>query len=231
MIVAPRFVFLHLHKSGGTFVNECLLGYVPGAVQLGYHLPRARIPATHAALPILGFVRNPWSYYVSWYSFQVARLRPNPLFQVLSDGGRLDFHGTIRNMVTLSSAQRLLDAVVSALPAHYTNHGLNLPAFALRAIERSDLGFYAFLYSYMFGPADHPRRIGRMESLRTDLPMMLEQVGERPSDALLEHVARAAPVNTSRHAGYASYYDAELRDLVAERDAAVIEAYDYRFGD
>jgi len=37
MIATDRFVFLHLHKSGGTFVNECLLRHVPGARQLGYH--------------------------------------------------------------------------------------------------------------------------------------------------------------------------------------------------
>ena len=44
MIVAPRFVFLHLHKSGGTFVNDCLLRFVPGARSAGYHLPHTMIP-------------------------------------------------------------------------------------------------------------------------------------------------------------------------------------------
>ena len=44
MIVTPRFVFLHLHKSGGTFVNDCLLRFVPGAGAAGYHLPHTMIP-------------------------------------------------------------------------------------------------------------------------------------------------------------------------------------------
>ena len=91
MIVTPRFVFLHLHKSGGTFVNECLMRFVTGARQIGYHLPRSLIPKEFAHLPVLGFVRNPWSYYVSWYSFQAAKPAPNALFRILSDGGRLDF--------------------------------------------------------------------------------------------------------------------------------------------
>ena len=43
MIVTPRFVFLHLHKSGGTFVNTCLMQFVAGARQIGYHLPRSMI--------------------------------------------------------------------------------------------------------------------------------------------------------------------------------------------
>ena len=134
MIATPRFVFLHLHKSGGTFVNECLLRFVPGARQLGYHLPRSRIPAEFAGLPCIGLVRNPWAYYVSWYSFQAGLPRQNPLFQVLSDGGRLDFAGTIRNMVTLADEPARLEATVAALPPDYTNRGLNLPGFALRGI-------------------------------------------------------------------------------------------------
>ena len=44
MIVTPRFVFLHLHKSGGTFVNESVMKFVPDARQIGYHLPRSMIP-------------------------------------------------------------------------------------------------------------------------------------------------------------------------------------------
>ena len=44
MITTERFVFLHLHKSGGTFVNECLMRFLPDAKHLGYHLPRSMIP-------------------------------------------------------------------------------------------------------------------------------------------------------------------------------------------
>jgi len=30
MIATERFVFIHLHKSGGSFVNECLQRFFPG---------------------------------------------------------------------------------------------------------------------------------------------------------------------------------------------------------
>ena len=100
MIVTPEFVFLHLHKSGGTFVNEFLIRFMPSAQQVGYHLPRSSIPSAYAQLPILGFVRNPWSYYVSWYAFQRSRPQPNALFQTVSENGRLDFASTIQRMAT-----------------------------------------------------------------------------------------------------------------------------------
>jgi hypothetical protein len=230
MIATPRFVFLHLHKSGGTFANECLLRFVPGARQIGYHLPRSAIPAEIAALPVLGLVRNPWSYYVSWYSFQVGLQQQNALFRTLSHDGRLDFKGTISRMVQLGNSPETLESVVQALPARYTNRGLNLPGFVLSRIARSGLGFYAFLHAYMFGATDAALHVGRMESMRTDLPRLLGEVGEPVGSDMLDHIASAAPTNTSRHDDYTGYYDDDLRDLVARRDNTVIERYGYRFG-
>lgn len=230
MIVTDRFVFLHLHKSGGTFINECLMRCLPDARQVGYHLPRGMIPPEAAQLPILGTVRNPWSYYVSWYSFQQAQTRPNFLFRILSDEGRLDFGATVRNMLDLGAGSIRLDLILRALPGGYGNSGLNLPNFALAPIRNSRLGFYTFLYRHLYGGSGAPVHIGRMEELRDEFPRLLELVGQPLGPPLQAYMASAAPRNTSRHDGYARYYSDSLRDLVAERDAEVIERHEYRFG-
>src|SRR5882762_2732834 len=128
MITTSRLVFLHLHKSGGTFVNECLLRFLPDARQVGYHLPRSMIPAEARELPILGFVRNPWSYYVSWFSFQQQQTNPNFLYRILSDDGRLEFGETLRNMLDLGAGSIRLDLILRALPPGYSNQGINLPS-------------------------------------------------------------------------------------------------------
>jgi hypothetical protein len=231
MILTPRFVFLHLHKSGGTFVNECLLRFLPEATQFGYHLPRAMIPPEYAALPILGLVRNPWSYYVSWFAFQSGRSQPNALFRILSNDGRLGFSGTVFNMLQLGSSPAYLDQLVNALPASYGNRGLNLPGFALSQIRGTGLGFYSYLYRYMFGQEDASTVIGRMESLRRDLPRMLESVGQAVSVPMREFIQGAARRNTADHGHYAEMYDDELREKVAECDAPLIARHGFRFGD
>jgi hypothetical protein len=229
MIVTDRFVFLHLHKSGGSFVNECLMRFMPDARQIGYHLPRSRIPAMWATLPALGLVRNPWSYYVSWYAFQARRQQPNALFRILSDDRRLGFAGTVRNMLELGSGGEHLDALIASLPPRHTNRGLNLPAFALEPLRNSGLGFYSYLYRYMYdGPGT--AHIGRMERIRTDLVPMLVSVGQDVSGSLRAFIAEQPPRNMSEHGSYAEYYDASLRDLVAERDAPVIGRHHYQFG-
>jgi hypothetical protein len=230
MIATDRFVFLHLHKSGGTFVNECLLRYVPGARQVGYHLPHSLIPPALAPLPRVGLVRNPWSYYVSWYSFQAAQPQPNPLFRVLSRGGTLDFAGTVRNMLDLAHDARLLDETVRALPDRYTHRGLNLPGPALARISGTGVGFYSFLFRYMFGP-DDSTQVGRMDRLRNELPALLARLGVDVSADFRSHLASAAPTNVSVHGPYAEYYDRELARLVEVRDGGIIRRFGFRFGE
>jgi hypothetical protein len=231
MIATGRFVFLHLHKSGGTFVNECLLRFVPGARRLGYHLPRHLIPPDSATLPVLGFVRNPWSYYVSWYSFQAARRQPNLLFRILSDDGRRNFGGTVRNLLELGGSTGYLDRLLDELPDAYGHRGVNLPGFALAAIRGSGLGFYGYLYRHMFGSHDGLLAIGRMELMRQELPRLLEAAGQPVTEEMREFLDNAAPRNVARHAHYTEFYDDELRDLVAERDAPIIARHGYGFGD
>ncbi len=228
MMTTDRFVFLHLHKSGGTFVNECLMRFLPEARHIGYHLPRSMIPKEAAHLPVLGTVRNPWSYYVSWYSFQRDQLQPNYLFRILSDSGRLNFGDTLRNMLGLGSGSIRLDLLANALPARYGNQGLNLPGFALTPIRNTGLGFYSYLYRYMYGGVGASVHLAKMETLRVDLPALLEATGHAISDEMRAFIDYEAPRNTSAHDSYAHYYTDALRDMVAERDAEVIERHGYR---
>jgi hypothetical protein len=231
MITTERFVFLHLHKSGGTFVNECLLRFLPDARQVGYHLPRPMIPQALASLPVLGLVRNPWSYYVSWYSFQASRSEPNALFRVLSENGRQGFAATIRNMLELGGDSQHLDLLLAELPAAYGSRGINLPGFALAPIRDSGLGFYSYLFRYLFGEIDASTHIGRMESMRQELPRMLERVGQPVGAEMREFIEHAAPRNAGAHAPYTESYDDETRERVRQRDAALIAQYGFRFGD
>ena len=231
MIVTEKFVFLHLHKSGGSFVNEFLLGCVPGARQVGYHLPRALIPKPYDELPVVGFTRSPWSYYVSWYAFQKRRAQPNPLFRIVSEGGRLDFEGTVRNLLELGSGSPLLEPLVAALPQAYVNRGLNLPGPALAAIRGTGLGFFSFLYRHIYGGPEGRRYIGRMELLRDTLLLTLEAIGEPVTPAMRDYVKRTPARNVSEHGRYEDYYGEALRELVALRDRDVIANHGYRFGE
>ena len=233
MLVTDHFVYLHLHKSGGTFVNEVLLRHVPGARMLGYPLPRSHIPPQYRHLPLLGFVRNPWSYYVSWYHFQLSLPRQNHLFRCVSDDGRLGFGDTIRRLVTLGSDDELLDRVAAGLPQDFVGHGLNLPSWALAPLRGSGLGFYSFLYHHIYGgeggSGSAPLYVGRTESLREDFFAFLKTIRYDPSRILNNYLLDKEVSNKSPHGKYAEYFDQPLRDLVWERDRQLIEMFGYRF--
>jgi hypothetical protein len=78
MIITDSFVFLHLGKTGGTFVEKVLerLLSETGSLYIATMDPVLRqhqtireIPKPHKHKPILVSVRNPYDYYVSLYEF------------------------------------------------------------------------------------------------------------------------------------------------------------------
>jgi hypothetical protein len=67
--------------------------------------------------------------------------------------------------------------------------------------------------------------------MRQELPRLLEAAGQPVTEEMREFLDNAAPRNVARHAHYTEFYDDELRDLVAERDAPIIARHGYGFGD
>jgi hypothetical protein len=230
MTVTERFIYLHLHKTAGTFINEFLLRFLPDARHVGNHLPRRLAPAAYAHLPALGFVRSPWSYYLAWYSFQIRRRQPNAVFRVMSDGGRLDFEHTVANMLQLGTTGERLDALVAALPPNYTNTGLNLPGFALEPIRASGRGFYSYLYRYMYD-APGLMHVRRLDRLQQEWLPMLTAVGQPISSAMRDYLDKAAAARRAPDSAYEKYYGEALRELVPERDTEIIKRFGFRFGE
>ena len=106
MIVTDKFVFVHLPRSGGTFVSDVIKKFFPSAHEIGYHLPRAVLPTEYSHLPVLGAVRNPWEFYASWYYHHVSPIGMPPLFcSLVARIGKLDFEGTTRNALNLGVEQ------------------------------------------------------------------------------------------------------------------------------
>lgn len=226
MLVTDKMLFLHLHKSGGTFVNALLLRCVPSARQIGYHLPYREAPPPYRNLPVVGTVRSPWAYYVSWYHFQRAQAQPNILFQICSNGGCLDFAETIKNLVQLSGDETRLALLDEGVPETFVNYGLNLTKKCVRELRERGLGFYSFLYERLYAGAREPRII-RMERLREELRSTLSLIGHLPNPCADRFLNGAPPLNVSQHEAPSAYFDDRLAKLVAERDRTVVDRFGY----
>ena len=224
MILTPRFVFIHLHKSGGTFVNEALLAHVPGARKLGHHVPASLLPASHAGLPVLGVVRNPWEFYVSWFSFQSERR--TWLWQTFSEDGALDFDATTRRMLCAGERDDLIDRLIELAPAEFPNRQMNLTKACLAELRGRRHGWYTFLFLRMY--AGLPVHFLRKENLREELLDFLRK-HEIDSPALESHVRHAPLANTTAHSPYREHYSPSLAGLLREREREVVDRFEYRF--
>ena len=238
MIVTEHFVYLHVSRSGGTFLNKLIRQHVPGARMLQYHGHLKDLPAEYSHLPVIGFVRNPWDWYVSMFS-DYAR-KQQYVFQILSDRGALDFEATVTRFLTLGednaesrkslrrlalAAPRVIDVKrppPKHLPGLRTEHFRNYPA---------GLGYYSWLVQLMFeSEREHDIHFGRFENLRTEALRLLEETGTPITDAITAYLDQAEPLNASpRPKSYVDCYGPELMQLVAEKDRHVIDRFAYPF--
>ena len=234
MLVTDRFVFLHLPRTGGTFVYDVIQKFFPSAQEIGYHLPRSVLPRDYSHLPILGTVRNPWEFYASWYQHQHSNIRysllRNVIFACLSENRTLDFGRTIGNALELGVRDDKLDLLIQALPESFEykkRHIPNVTKAVMQKIRGTGLGLYSFRFKQLFGQADDVF-FCRVESLRSDLVKFFEMIGAA-SDALRHYVVGLEKKNASEHFHYSTYYTPELVDLVSIRDRPLIERFGYTF--
>ena len=230
MLVTEKFVFVHLPRTGGTFVSEVIRKFFPSAHEIGYHLPRVVLPREYSHLPVLGGVRNPWDFYASWYHHQYVDTKYSPLFCTLSENRKLDFIQTIHNALDLGVSDEKLDLLIQALPENFNyqkRHISNVTKGLMRKIRGTGLGLYTFRFNELFGPTNGVF-FCRVESLRADLIAFFEGIGAA-SDALRSYVLGTEKKNISAHLHYSTYYTPELAELVLVRDRPLIERFGYVF--
>lgn len=229
MIANSKFIFVHLHKSAGTFFNGFVAKFFPESRLVGYHFPKRMTPQIYQHLPTLGFVRNPWDFYVSWYSFQMQKQKSNALFMVTSKDKKLGFTETIERLLSLHEDQALLNMVIRQLPTQFTGTGLNVPSGALQAIGGSGLGFYGFLYDWMYqGTANEPTVV-KKEFMLAGLESFFAEFDISMTDEMRTYIFEHAHQNTSSHKHYTSYYNDRIAEMVLIADNTIVTKHGYAF--
>ena len=229
MIVNSKFVFIHLHKSAGTFFNRFIVEFFPDSLLIGYHYPNRLVPAEFSHLPVLGLVRNPWDFYVSWYSFQMQKQGSNPLFMVVSKRKTLGFNDTMERLLALCDDQLLLNDVTKLLPNHFTTSGMNVPSSVMASIYGSRLGFYGFLYNWMYEGGTNQPSIIKTEAITPGLATFYKNIHIPFGADMLRYLAQQTHLNTSSHQHYASHYHDRIAEKVLLADSAIITKHGYRF--
>ena len=238
MIVTDYFVYIHTSRTAGTFLNELILEHVPDAQMLQYHGHLGDLPEKYAHLPVIGFVRNPWDWYVSMF-FDYRR-KQQFVYQIISEGGALSFAATISRFLMLGDkseqSKRLLGQLADAAPrninarkpAHNQNPGLRSEHFANYP---DNTGYYSWLFKLMYeSDRQHDVHIGRFESLRDEIRRLLLITGTPITEGIDTYISEAEVLgSSSRPSDYVGVYRPQLEQLVTDKDQFLIGQYDYDF--
>jgi hypothetical protein len=228
MLVTEKFVFIHLHKCGGTFINDAVVHCVPHE-QVGYHLPYKFVPAEFKHLPVLGSVRNPWDFYVSLFHFQGLSKKPNMVFKAFSDDGELSFEDTIYNMTNPTDVH--FDRLYAMAPDDFINAGVNLTKNCIEWMRGMEGGWLTRMYTRLYEGADTQLTVIKMENLRTQFLDYLRSHEYQITRKVKDHVLKSKKKNVSKRDSYPGYYSDALQTSVAKADAGIIDQYGYTFGE
>jgi len=237
MIVTNKFVFIHMHKTGGQSLNNAIINCMPSHQFIGYHFPKFMLPGEFSHLPIVGIVRNPWEWYVSWYAFNIRDDIHNPLFYVLSDGGIADFKRTVTNLINIGSdskeSKQYRFALTEILPKSLEeNSGVGLTKGCIQYFNDNDTGYYTWLFKRMHGDLNKSTtHIGRFENLEEDFLSIIENLSVEEIDCVKSKFSFSPHLNSSKHSHYSCYYDDELKELIQVKEKQLIKLYDYEFND
>lgn len=240
VIVTNHFVYIHTSRTAGTFLNKLILEQVPGAQMLQYHGHLGDLPEEFAHLPVIGFVRNPWDWYVSMY-FDYRR-KQQYVYQIVSDRGVLGFRETVSRFLRLGDnsvqSRRLLGqlsriaptAINAKVPPRLRNPGLRSEHFKNFSENQ---GYYSWLLKLMY-ETDRTYRIhlGRFENLREEALRLFEQTGTPITKGITAYLKESSALNSSpRPANYIGSYSKELEQLVADKDKYLIDNFGYEFSE
>ena len=235
MIITERFVFIHMHKTGGQTLNDIIKRCIPKHQVIGYHYPSKEVPADSATLPLVGIVRNPWDWYISWYTFNNGSKLRNPLFAIVSNNGQANLNTTISNLINLGSdtalSQQHRQQLIQVLPDTLEhNRGVGLTKDDIRNFSDNHTGYYSWMFQRMLGDyASDQIHIGKFENLQQDFLKIMHNLAVDQAPSMQQELNKQERKNASQHSHYSHYYDASVQSLVAEKEGQLIDNFNYRF--
>ena len=193
MVITDKFVYIHMPKTGGTFVEAVLQRllskegglYIDTSTQSGkarlqvrdQHQTVSDIPEAHRDKPLVLTIRNPYDHYVSFYEFAWWKNHPGDTF----DEGRIRLrHPHFPELTFREYLESVFDWPV--LDQTY------IEPSAARLLQAADVGPLTFDYvRYLF---EQP------EAILRDLPHYFEQ-GRYRAELSNVHLLRAESLNRS----------------------------------
>lgn len=198
MIVHNKFVFLHLQKCAGSFTEDFLLKAFKGESK--YVSPRHNpLKVKPKNKFVLGNIRNPWDWYVSWWA--ANKKGPGPFYKYAKDG----FSNFVQRVMTADDRRHDVD---------------------FKLMRSQDIGALTYRYQKVY--EIHPDFICKVENLKSEIKQCFKEFNLPFSKKQMSWFEQSRE-NKSSHKHYSTYYDSESIELIRHKDRYIIEKYGYEW--
>lgn len=238
MILSKYFVFIHFPKTGGTFIRNIFEHFAPPDwnIKLSQHPQNVHPTASDKYFVPQWNISTGCSHLEEFKTNHSQGIQYHPTYQHIPyEYQMLPRIAFLRNpydwyVSWYHFAKDSHDAFLNQLSGKGVKDFKStiLTIFDLDFIKTRNLGAYSWGLYYMFGDSWETIQIGRFEQLRENLLAILNRFAPVPRD-LSEAIQTYPKVNSSQHEHYQSYYDEELREIIAYKDRLALEKFDYRF--
>jgi len=247
MIVSKRLCFISLPKTGGRFVRKYLTENVPHARSYkhakGVHDPIGRLEKSDSNLSVIGTVRNPLSWYVSFF-FDNRRMTPVTI-EAAEKAGRktgpttlMKYFDPNKSGSFLVFLNNIYDEIESGNPPRLTYNSIDLDYETMR---KYDIGILTMIYMYMFFPEYdqivqqgedifnlHDDLFGldytlNQDTLNTDLVNVLNEL--YPEKDGFEIQEKYFNINVTKREHWTKYYTDDLIEKVRYKERMIFDKY------
>jgi hypothetical protein len=202
MIFDKNFVFIHIPKTGGTWMRHACKQLPTYQGEINNHISVTRVPTEHRNKPVFAIARNPWDWYVSIFThhqFMGENLKKHP--ELLQ-----------RGLAKPLPPEFKFDSFEQSLDARSTGE---IPTLSqtVEKLTNNSVRFYHF-------------ETKPIECLLA----FLSELSVKVAANSLQKLRSIPKINEYDHKYYAHYYTPRLRELVTELDSEFIERFGYTFG-
>lgn len=200
MIICNDFIFIHLQKCAGTTIRKFLSRAFPECRRYkGEHDGISEIAEDQRGKFIVGTIRNPLDWYLSWYSS-----RKDDKSEQFKDLFKCEFKEFLRRC--------------------FFTEERTLHELKFRKLKKWGIGPYTHRYNccYQTSSFEPNLHIIKTEELREGLIDKLS-LSERQIE-IFDSIGR---LHSSKHGEYIDYYDQEMLRWVGEKDYMIFERHDY----
>ena len=228
MLITEHFTFMHLPKTGGTYIIKSIGNAQIPILEHQCHGSYHQIPPEYQDKPTIAVVRNPWHWYHSAYQFGLTGRIPEmvDIFSIASNQFTLNFEQTTVRLLDPdpSFCAQLRLHILQSQKDNKPGRIHALEPDCLYHIKEQDIGILTYLSQRIIPP--NVAHLWRQETLRSQYFAYLQTLPLTRDQRMA--IIRTADQKVSPKHPLTYVYTPNLSTLIEHKDRQFCQRYNYQ---